>query len=342
MSTFQYSSQPIDLHFRPMRDLRISLTDFCNFRCSYCMPADREYRFLKADERLSFDEIMTLSSIFASLGVRKIRITGGEPLFRKDIGALIRRFKTIPEIEDISLTTNGYLLAQFAQELKDAGLNRLTVSVDTLDPRQFQKITNMPDGLERLLAGIQAAESVGFEKIKINAVIRKGLNENAIIPLVNEFLPRGHIVRFIEFMDVGNSNRWDLSEVITSRHMVNTLSELGPLVPVRKNYFGEVASRYEFLDGRGEVGFISSVSQPFCGTCTRTRLSADGKFFTCLFAERGFDLRTPLRSDKSLQVLREKIQETWSGRSDRYSEERVGEKSEGRSRQKVEMYHIGG
>jgi len=306
------------------------------------MPPENEYHFLPSDQRLSFDEIIDITKVFVSLGVRKIRITGGEPLLRKNIAELVQRFTGIPGIEDLSLTTNGYLLSKFAGVLKDAGLNRITISVDTLDPAQFQQITSSADGLDRLMAGIEAAEKAGFKKIKINAVIRKGQNEDAIIPLVNEFLPRGHIVRFIEFMDVGNTNQWNLEKVVSSRSMLNILSELGPLVPIKKNYFGEVASRYEFLDGKGEVGFISSVSQPFCGTCTRARLSADGKLFTCLFAEKGIDLKTPLRSGKSLEVLKEKVLETWSGRLDRYSEERVGEQSEGRSRKKVEMYHIGG
>ncbi len=332
----------LDQFCRPLRDLRISVIDACNFRCNYCMPKEEHYEFLAPSERLSFDEIEQLATIFVSLGVRKLRMTGGEPLMRRGLSELISRLSLIPGVEDLSLTTNGYLLSRYAGELKKAGLQRLTISVDTLNREAFTRLTSSEDGLDRVLEGITAAEEAGFKPIKINAVIRKGQNEDSILELAEEFLPRGHIVRYIEFMDVGNRNRWNLNEVVTSRSMRDKLASLGPLVPAQKNYFGEVASRYEFLDGSGEVGFISSVSQPFCGTCTRTRLSAEGKLYTCLFAEKGIDLRTPLRSGKTEEVLANKILESWAGRMDRYSEERAGDDAEGRSRKKVEMFHIGG
>ena len=279
---------------RPLRDLRISVTDRCNFRCPYCMPAEiygERYEFLPRDELLTFEEIARLTRIFAGLGVTKARLTGGEPLIRADMPKLIRMLTSIDGLADLTLTTNGYLLARFAEELKAAGLGRITVSLDSLDDEVFRSMNGRNFDTTPVLEGIDAAENAGFTPIKINAVVQKGVNDHTVVDLARRFKGTGHIVRFIEYMDVGTLNRWNMSEVVTAAEIARMISNEMPIEPVEPNYPGEVARRWRYADGGGEIGIIASVSEPFCGACTRARLSTDGRLVTCLFAAGGTDLR---------------------------------------------------
>jgi cyclic pyranopterin phosphate synthase len=337
-----------DTRGRPLRDLRISVTDRCNFRCPYCMPAEiygEHYEFMARPELLSFEEIERLARLFVELGVEKIRITGGEPLLRHQLPRLIERLAAIEGLRDLTLTTNGYLLAKQARDLAAAGLRRITVSLDSDDDATFQRMNGRGIGTEQVLAGIAAADAAGLRPIKINCVVQRGENEDAILGLARMWKGTGHIVRFIEFMDVGTLNRWELSRVVTAREIVERIDAVFPLEPVEPGYPGEVASRWRYRDGSGEIGVISSVSRPFCGSCTRARLTLDGSLVTCLFATGGQDLRTPLRAGASDDELRDRIREVWSTRSDRYSEERAANTDpEGHVKPspKIEMYHIGG
>ncbi len=330
---------------RPLHDLRISIIDRCNFRCSYCMPEEeypQHYTFLRQNQWLTFPEIVRLTKLFVQLGAAKIRLTGGEPLLRPQLTELIHELSQIPEIEDLSLTTNGSLLKEFAHSLKNAGLNRLTVSLDTLDEKIFQAMNGRKASVAQILEGIKAAEKAGFESIKINAVIRRGVNDHTILDLVKYFKGTPHIIRFIEYMDVGNCNHWEMKDVLPSAEILPIINKHFPLVPTESSYYGEVATRYLFKDGTGEIGFISSVSQPFCGTCTRARLSTDGKLYTCLFASEGKDLRRPLKNGSSDQELLNLIKDVWSKRIDKYSENRYLFRSLQERQHKVEMFQIGG
>ena len=327
---------------RPLHDLRISVMDRCNFRCPYCMPEDKyhkDFEFLKSSERLSFEEILRLAQIFAGMGVRKLRITGGEPLLRPNLPDLVGDLSRIEGIEDVALTTNGVLLAQHAAALKAAGLARVTVSLDSLDEKIFVAMNGGRGNRDRVLEGIREAINAGLTPLKINAVVIRGVNDGTVLHLVEHFRGTGVIVRFIEYMDVGTINHWQLADTVPSRDLVRMIGERWPLHPVTRNYQGEVASRYAFEDGQGEVGFISSVTEPFCGSCSRARLSSDGQLFTCLFASRGTDLKTPLRAGASDQELRGIITSVWKTREDRYSEMRAALRG---SAEKVEMYYIGG
>ena len=330
---------------RPMRDLRISVTDRCNFRCPYCMPAEifgESYQFLPKDEILAFEEIHRLARIFSDLGVNKLRITGGEPLLRTDLNVLIGLLSQIPGVEDLTLTTNGYLLNHQAARLKEAGLNRITVSLDTLDDDIFKTMNGRGFGTQRVLQGIQRASEVGLAPIKINAVVQRGVNDHTLVDLARHFKGSGHIVRFIEYMDVGNRNGWKLDQVVSAKEIVERIDAEMPLEPMESNYAGEVASRFRYRDGGGEIGVIASVTQPFCAACTRARISTDGRLFTCLFATQGVDLRTPLRNGATDEELRDRITRVWSRRTDRYSEERSELTAVQNSTPKVEMYQIGG
>lgn len=328
---------------RPIQDLRISVTDRCNLRCPYCMPAEifgERYEFLNRQELLTFDEIERITAIFVKLGVTKVRLTGGEPLLRANLTDLITALANINGIDDLTLTTNGFLLAQNAQALKDAGLQRITVSLDSLDDATFAQMNGREYTTARVLEGIAAAEKAGLSPIKINVVVQKGINEHTILDIARHFKGTGHIVRFIEYMDVGNLNGWDLSQVMPSQELIALINNEMPLEPDSPNYIGEVAKRYQYVDGTGEIGVISSVSNPFCGDCSRVRLSADGQMFTCLFASRGIDLRTFLRDASSEASLIEKVASVWRIRTDRYSEERSSLTKP--LEEKVEMYKIGG
>ena len=334
------SHLPYDLLGRPLHDLRLSVIDACNFRCGYCMPADRvpEDYGTDASQRLSFDEIETLVRAFVRLGVRKLRLTGGEPLLRKRLPDLVRRLAVIPGLEDIALTTNGVVLAQQAQALHDAGLRRITVSLDALDPEVFAEMSGRRGQVGEVLAGIDAAVAAGFKRLKINTVVQRGVNEGQVVPLLERFRGTGHVVRFIEFMDVGDSNDWRLERMVPSSVLRDRIAARWPLHPVQADYRGEVAERYGFDDGGGEVGFVSSVSTPFCGDCHRARVSADGRLFTCLFASAGADLRAVLAQGEDALVAH--VAGLWSARGDRYSELRG--RPEVRDRRRVEMYLIGG
>ena len=342
---FGSRSSPRDTLGRPLRDLRISVMDRCNFRCPYCMPRETfhdKYRFLGSKERLSFDEIVRLTRLFARLGVRKLRLTGGEPLLRANLADLIGDLTAVPGIEDIALTTNGVLLAKYAAELKAAGLKRITVSLDSLDPQVFAKMSGGFDGVADVLDGIEHAQRAGLEPIKINAVIQRGVNDHTAVGLVERFRGTGVIVRFIEYMDVGNRNAWREDLVVPSKELAARIAERWPLEPLERGYRGEVAARYGFTDGKGEVGFISSVTQPFCGDCSRARLSSDGVIYTCLFATHGTSLRESLRAGASDEQLLEIMRNTWLQRSDQYSEQRAVLRKEHGEERKVEMFYIGG
>jgi len=331
-----------DLRQRPLQDLRISVMDRCNFRCPYCMPEDKyheHFKFLDSTERLSFDEILRVTRLFAGLGVSKIRITGGEPLLRPGLTDLIGDLSRIEGIEDIALTTNGILLGQHAAALRAAGLNRVTVSLDSLNDEVFSLMSGGRGSKDRVLAGISEAAQAGLMPIKINAVIKRGINNQGALDLVEHFRGSGVIVRFIEYMDVGTINHWQETDTVPSAELVQHISQRWPMTPVERNYHGEVASRYRFMDGQGEVGFISSVSDPFCGSCTRIRLSSDGQLFTCLFAAAGTDLKGLLRVGTDDDELLKVIGRVWGAREDRYSEVRA---EQGGSDKKVEMYYIGG
>jgi cyclic pyranopterin phosphate synthase len=322
--------------------LRISVTDRCNFRCPYCMPAEifgDRYQFLPKPAILSFEEIERLARIFLGLGVVKLRITGGEPLVRAQLPELVRRLAALEGLSDLALTTNGYLLEEQAEPLAKAGLARVTVSLDSLDDAVFRVMAGRDLPLARVLAGIDAAARVGLAPVKLNCVVQRGVNEHTLVDLVRRFRGSGHVVRFIEFMDVGTLNRWELSQVVPAREIRDRIAEAFPLVPLEPNYRGEVAQRYGFRDGAGEIGIIASVTQPFCGDCTRARLSADGRLVTCLFAADGTDLKTPMREGASDDELARIIRRVWSGRDDRYSEVRA---EPTRGREKIQMYQIGG
>ncbi len=331
---------------RPLHDLRISVTDRCNFRCTYCMPADlfgEDYAFLPRSEVLTFEEVERLTRLFVALGVRKVRITGGEPLLRRDLPELINRLSQIDGVDDLTLTTNGFLLAEHAENLAGAGLDRVTVSLDSLDRETFQRMSGRNADLARVLAGIDAAAEAGLTPIKINCVVERGVNDAQVVDLARHFRGTGHVLRFIEFMDVGTRNGWDLTQVVSAREILDSIDAEAPLEPVSANYRGEVAQRYAYRDGSGEIGIISSVSQPFCGDCHRARLSADGRLVTCLFAAGGRDLKKPLREGASDAELLEILRGTWQRRTDRYSEERAElTPTSGRVRPKIEMYQIGG
>jgi cyclic pyranopterin phosphate synthase len=330
---------PLDLRGRPLHDLRLSVIEACNFRCPYCMPADRvpDDHGLGSEGRLSFDEIETLVRGFARLGVRKLRVTGGEPLLRRRLPELIARLAAVPGIEDIALTTNGSLLAMHAHALRDAGLTRVTVSLDALDPERFRTLSGGRGKVDDVLAGIAAAQSAGFPPVKLNCVVQRGVNEDELLPLAAFAREHGHVLRLIEYMDVGTCNRWAPERVVPSRELLDRLHARWPLRPLQPQYRGEVAARHGYVDGRGEIGFVSSVSAPFCGDCHRARVSADGRLYTCLFAGEGHDLRPALQGGEG--ALAEHVAALWVHRGDRYSELR------GRadvSRRHVEMFLVGG
>jgi cyclic pyranopterin phosphate synthase len=336
---------PLDRLGRPLHDLRISVMDRCNFRCPYCMPKEQyheHYRFLKSQERLSFDEIVRLARLFASLGVRKLRLTGGEPLLRTNLADLVGDLSDVPGIDDIALTTNGVLLGQHAVDLHANGLRRVTVSLDTLDKEVFARMSGGYHALDQVLHGIDSAISAGLTPVKVNAVIERGLNDHTALDLLERFRGSPVIVRFIEFMDVGNRNNWHPDLVVPSRELAARVHERWPIHPISQNYKGEVAQRWRFDDGGGEVGFISSVSQPFCGACSRARLSSEGKFYTCLFATQGLDLRAPLRAGAADADLLQIIRGVWHGRTDRYSELREELRRVKPDTKKIEMNYIGG
>jgi len=335
----------VDALHRPLHDLRISVLDQCNFRCPYCMPEAEyhaDYAFLKKQQRLSYDEIIRVARAAIALGVSKIRLTGGEPLLDKNIGDLIQRIVALPGVQDLALTSNGQLLAPVAQKLAGAGLHRVTVSLDAVDERLFRAMSGGRGDLGKVLSGIKAAEDAGLGPVKINVVVQKGVNDHAVLDLLEYFRGSAMIVRLIEFMDVGNRNGWRMNQVVASRDLLERIKHRWPLRSVDKNYPGEVARRYEYIDGGGEIGFISSVTEPFCGGCSRARLSADGMLYTCLFANQGTDLRTPLRNGVSDDELRDILASIWLQRADRYSELRSPELAEHHVLQKVEMYRIGG
>lgn len=330
-----------DIFGRPLRDLRISVTDRCNFRCTYCMPKEifgPGYTFLPREKLLSFEEIERLVRVFTSLGIRKIRLTGGEPLLRRDLEDLVARLNGVSDLE-LTLTTNGSLLAKKAQALKEAGLDRVTVSLDALDNETFMAMNDVNFPVQRVLEGIAAAAGAGLTPIKVNMVVKKGVNEHSILPMARYFHGTGHILRFIEFMDVGATNAWQMDDVVPASEIVRRIDAEMPLEPIEANYRGEVAKRWRYKDGGGEIGLIASVTQPFCGDCTRARLSAEGKLYTCLFASQGFDLRQLLRDGASDAEITQALAEMWQERQDRYSELRSSETSD---RPKIEMSYIGG
>lgn len=327
---------------RPLRDLRISVTDRCNFRCTYCMPKEvfgRGFEFLPRTSILSFEEITRLSGLFIAAGVQKIRLTGGEPLLRRDLDRLVAMLAPLPSLDDLTLTTNGSLLAQKASALRDAGLRRLTVSLDSLDPATFVAMNDVDFPLADVLDGIDAAHQAGFATIKINMVVQRGVNDSEVVAMAQRFRGPGYILRFIEYMDVGNTNGWRLDQVVPAAEIIARLRRELPLDPLPANYTGEVAQRFSDRETGTEIGVIASVTQPFCGDCTRARLSADGHLYTCLFATHGQDLRAPLRSGATDTELAARLSHIWNTRADRYSELRSSETARA---PKVEMAHIGG
>ena len=331
-----------DTRGRPLRDLRISVTDRCNFRCPYCMPKEifgPHFTFLHREDLLTFEELARLATIFVREGVEKVRLTGGEPLLRRDLERLVAMLASTDGLEDIALTTNGSLLTrEKARALKNAGLRRITISLDSLDDAVFRAMNDVDFPVAAVLDAIDAAEEAGLSPVKIDAVVKRGVNDAGIADLARRFRGTGHIVRFIEYMDVGNTNQWRAEDVVSGREMLEMLSREWPLVPVEPNYFGEVAERWRYADGAGEIGIITSVTQPFCGSCTRARISASGELYLCLFASKGYDLRKLLRSGASDDELAGVIANLWSARDDRYSEIRaIAEPT-----RKVEMSHIGG
>jgi GTP 3',8-cyclase len=332
---------PIDTLGRPLRDLRISVTDRCNFRCVYCMPKEvfgRDYQFLERAELLTFEEIERVARIFVELGVNKIRLTGGEPLVRRDIERLIEMLAAL-DGADLALTTNGSMLAARAKALGEAGLRRVTVSLDSLDDEVFKTMNDVDFPVERVLGGIEAAAAAGLGPVKINMVLKRGMNEDSILPMARYFHGTGHIVRFIEYMDVGSTNGWRLDDIVPAQEVVATIDAEMPLEPVDPNYRGEVANRYRYKDGGGEIGVIASVTQPFCADCTRARISAEGKLYTCLFASRGHDLRELVRSGAPDDEVADAVAALWRVRDDRYSEIRSSETA---GLDRVEMSYIGG
>jgi GTP 3',8-cyclase len=332
----------LDTLGRPMRDLRVSVTDRCNFRCTYCMPKEAfgsGHAFLPRAEILDYEEIERVVRAAVRLGVRKVRLTGGEPLVRRGLERLVAMLVTVDGVEDLTLTTNGSLLASKAVALAEAGLDRVTVSLDALDDRTFMGMNDVRFPVARVLEGMAAADAAGLGPIKVNTVVRRGVNERAILDLAGRFRGTDTVVRFIEYMDVGHTNGWRLDEVVPASEILSAVDARWPLEPVDVAYRGEVARRYRYRDGAGEIGLIASVSQPFCGDCTRARLSADGHVYTCLFATAGHDLRGLLRGDATDDELADRLREIWTGRSDRYSELRTIETAE---LPKVEMSFIGG
>jgi len=327
---------------RGLRDLRISVTDRCNFRCRYCMPRevfDASYSFLPHGEILTFEEIVRLARVFASLGTQKIRLTGGEPLLRKDIARLVAMLREALPAVDLTLTTNGSALRAHARALRDAGLDRVTVSLDSLDDATFRAMNDADFPVAKVLEGIDAAAQAGLGPIKVNMVVKRGVNDHQVVDMARHFRGSPHIVRYIEFMDVGSTNGWRMDDVVPSAEIVRQISSQFPLAPAQANYSGEVAERWRYLDGSGEIGVISSVTQAFCSSCTRARLSTDGHVYTCLFAQRGYDLKTPLRAGADDESLRDAVAAIWQRRGDRYSEIRTAETAGAR---KVEMSFIGG
>jgi cyclic pyranopterin phosphate synthase len=332
----------LDTRARPLRDLRISVTDRCNFRCTYCMPKEifgADFPFLPRQELLSFEEITRLAGLFVNAGVTKIRLTGGEPLLRRDIESLIEMLTGIEGLEDLTLTTNGSLLARKAEALRAAGLKRVTVSLDSLDDAVFKAMNDVDFPVQKVLEGIEAAAAAGLTPVKVNMVVKRGVNDESVVGMAEQFRGTGHIVRFIEFMDVGHTNGWKMDEVVPAAEIVERLDAVWPLEPAEPNYVGEVAGRYRYRDGAGEIGVISSVTQPFCSTCTRARLSADGKLYTCLFAVRGTDFRAPLREGATDAQIAHILSQVWGRRTDRYSELRSARTAD---LPKVEMSYIGG
>ncbi|MGD9842387.1 MAG: GTP 3',8-cyclase MoaA [Steroidobacteraceae bacterium] len=339
------TAAPRDRLHRPLHDLRISVMDRCNFRCPYCMPRStfhEHYEFLKPTERLSFEEITRLAHLFVEMGVKKIRLTGGEPLLRPNLTELIAELGAINGVEDIALTTNGVLLEKYATELQASGLSRITVSLDTLDAAVFAQMSGGFNGLEQVMTGLHAAQQVGLKPIKINSVVQRGVNDHTILNLLEHFRGSDMIVRCIEYMDVGNRNHWQRQHVVPSKELLQHIHARWPVHSLPGNYAGEVAERYAYDDGAGEIGFISSVTQAFCGSCTRARLSSEGVFYTCLFATQGLDLKQPLRSGASDDELRALIRNTWEARDDRYSEQRAQLGQDEQPLRKIEMYYIGG
>ncbi|PEC22677.1 GTP 3',8-cyclase MoaA [Bacillus cereus] len=327
---------------RPLQDLRISVIDRCNFRCTYCMPAEvfgPDYAFLQEEFLLTFDEIERLARLFISMGVNKIRLTGGEPLLRKDLPKLVARLAKLEGLTDIGLTTNGIHLAKQAKLLKEAGLKRVNISLDAIEDHVFQKINGRNVSTKPVLKGIEAAKVAGLE-VKVNMVVKKGMNDSQILLMARYFKEQEIQLRFIEFMDVGSTNGWNFEQVITKEQLIEKINRVYPIEPVKPRYFGEVAKVYRYVGSNAEVGFITSVSESFCSSCTRARISADGKFFTCLFGTKGTDLRTLLREDISDASLLKILQHTWAYRKDRYSDERTAESTN--KRPKVEMSYIGG
>jgi cyclic pyranopterin phosphate synthase len=329
-----------DTRARAMRDLRISVTDRCNFRCVYCMPRevfDSSYRFLPHEAILSFEEIARLARVFVGLGVSKIRLTGGEPLVRRHLHRLVGMLSELDA--ELTLTTNGSLLAKQADELRKAGLDRVTVSLDSLDDATFRAMNDADFPVAKVIEGIEAAAAVGLGPVKINMVVKRGVNDRAIVQMAERWRGSGHIVRFIEYMDVGSTNGWRMDDVVPSAEVVRRISERWPLEAIDPNYPGEVAERWRYVDGAGEIGVISSVTQAFCSSCTRMRLSTEGSLYTCLFAHSGHDLKRLLRAGGSDDVLRNEVAAVWQRRTDRYSEIRTAETAKAR---KVEMSYIGG
>jgi len=327
---------------RPLHDLRISVIDQCNFRCPYCMPAEvfgADYAFLPRKEMLTDDEIVRLAGLFVRAGVRKLRLTGGEPLLRSGLPELVNRLAALPGVEDLSLTTNGWLLSRLATDLAAAGLQRINVSLDSLNPDRFGRMNGRGHGPDRVLEGIDEAVSAGL-LVKVNMVVQKGVNDDDVLPMARLFRERGLTLRFIEFMDVGNCNHWSLKQVLPALEIVERISADHPLEPLDPNYRGEVAARYRYQGTDQEIGLIASVTEPFCRDCHRARLSADGRLFTCLFANQGTDLRSPMRNGASDRELASLLAQTWQGRHDRYSEERF--KDDAKARNKIEMSYIGG
>jgi GTP 3',8-cyclase len=337
--------QTLDQHGRPLRDLRISVTDRCNFRCGYCMPSEAfpdDAKFLAPAELLTFDEIERLARLFVEqLGVRKLRITGGEPLLRPDLPQLVSRLAALPQVQDVALTTNGYTLAAHAHDLSRAGLTRVTVSLDSLDPDEFARMSGRPRDLERVLAGIDAACAAGLAPLKLNCVVIRGRNERALLTLAARFRGTPHVLRFIEYMDVGTQNDWRRSQVVSAQEIREIIGAQWPIEPLGATHAGEAARRYRYLDGAGEIGVVASVTEPFCGTCNRARISADGRLLMCLFAATGEDLRRAVRSGVGDAELAALLHGAWRTRSDRYSEERHARAS-GNVRRRLEMYQVGG
>jgi GTP 3',8-cyclase len=335
----------LDRLHRPLRDLRVSVTDRCNLRCPYCMPREvfgADFPFLPREQLLSFEEITQVVRATAAHGVTKVRLTGGEPLLRRDLERLVEMLASVPGISDLALTTNGLLLARNAQRLRDAGLDRVTVSLDALDATTLRSMSDAPVSPERILEGIETATDAGLAPVKVNMVVRRGRNDHRVLDMATRFRRRPEIVRFVEFMDVGSTNGWRRDEVVPASEILELIASHWPVEPLAPVHEGEVATRYRYLDGAGEIGLIHSVSSPFCGSCTRARLSADGQLFTCLFARRGHDLRALLRSGAGSAELERRLHEIWTARGDRYSAERARAQSSSREPPKIEMSYIGG